>query len=282
MSVQPRMERLLGVDRKCFDVAIDHGIFNTQGFLSGIEDMESAVATILEAAPDAVQLAPGQAHLLQNVPGRHKPSLVYRVDVANVYGPNPPAELFCTLMESPVERAVRTDAAYVVIFLLLIPGETDLHRQCVENLIRIQPECEALGMPLMVEPIAMRPDGQGGFAVDGDVGVVKTLVRQAVELGADLIKADPTDDPDEYPQVIEAAGRCPVLVRGGGKASEEEIFQRTVDLMGAGASGIVYGRNVIQHDNPSGITRAFMEIVHGGASASDAMSILYDLPGSQD
>jgi len=39
---------------------------------------------------------------------------------------------------------------------------------------------------------------------------------------------------------------------------------------------------VIQHDNPSGITRAFMEIVHGGASASDAMSILYDLPGSQD
>ena len=137
-------------------------------------------------------------------------------------------------------------------------------------------------MPLMVEPIAMKPDGQGGFAVDGDVGVIKTLVRQAVELGADLIKADPTDDPDEYPQVIEAAGRCPVLVRGGGKASEEEIFQRTVDLMGAGASGIVYGRNVIQHDNPSGITRAFMEIVHGGASASDAMSILYDLPGSQE
>ena len=282
MSNQPRMERLLGADRKCFDVAIDHGIFNTPGFLAGIEDMEAAVATIVDAGPDAVQLAPGQAHLLQNVPGRQKPSLVYRADVANVYGPNPPSELFCTLMESPVERAVRADAACVVIFLLLIPEETELHRQCVENLLRIQPDCEALGMPLMVEPIAMKPDGKGGFAVDGDMATVRTLVRQAVELGADLIKADPTDDPDDYPKFLEAAGRCPVLVRGGGKASEEEIFQRTVDLMGAGASGIVYGRNVIQHENPSGITRAFMEIVHRGASASDAMGILYDLPGSQD
>lgn len=281
MSVAPRLGRLLGPDGKCFDVAIDHGIFNTPGFLQGIADMDAAVDTIVAAAPDAIQLTPAQAPLLQNRPGRNKPALVCRVDVVNVYGPNPPPELFCTLIEDPVEQALRVDAACAVVFLLLVEGHTDLHRQCVENLVRIKADCEAFGMPLMVEPIAMRDDGQGGFAVDGDTETVRHLVRQAVELGADVIKADPPDNPSDVSAVVEVAGGRPVLVRGGGKESEEEIFRRTVSVMEQGAAGIVYGRNVIQHENPRGITRAFMEIVHGGADASDAMAILHDLPGSE-
>ena len=66
----------------------------------------------------------------------------------------------------------------------------------------------------------------------------------------------------------------PVLVRGGGKASEEEIFRRTAALMEQGASGIVYGRNVIQHASPARMTRALMAIVHEGASPEAAMKIL--------
>jgi DhnA family fructose-bisphosphate aldolase class Ia len=274
--VRARLGRLLGSDGRCLDVAIDHGIFNTPGFLGGIEDMAAAVDTIVRAAPDAVQLAPGQADLLQRRPGRDKPALVYRIDVANVYGPNPPPELFCELIAQPVERAVAADAACVVVFLLLVPGYTDLHRQCVRNLNAVRPACERYGMPLMVEPIAMRPDGKGGFAVWGDTATIATLVRQAVELGADLIKADPTDDLPEYGRVLEVAGERPVLVRGGGKASEEEIFRRTVEIMRLGASGIVYGRNIIQHESPSAITRAFMAIVHEDADEERAMSILRD------
>jgi len=44
--------------------------------------------------------------------------------------------------------------------------------------------------------------------------------------------------------------------------------------MRQGASGIVYGRNVIQHPNPGGMTRALMSIVHEGVSAQDAMTTL--------
>ena len=39
-------------------------------------------------------------------------------------------------------------------------------------------------------------------------------------------------------------------------------------------SGIVYGRNVIQHDNPAGITRALMAVVHNGLSAKEAMDLI--------
>lgn len=274
MSVAPRLGRLLAADGRCFDVAIDHGVFNEPTFLPGIEDMPAAVATIVAAQPDAVQLTPGQASLLQDVRGPRKPALVLRVDVANVYGPNPPDEFFCSLMDGGVDSALRLDAACVVAFLLWIPGETDLHRQCVENLCRLKPECDRWGMPLMVEPIAMKPDGKGGFAVDGDPERITTLVRQAVELGADVIKADPTDDLADYARVLRVASGKPVLVRGGGKASEEEIFARTERVIRAGAAGIVYGRNVIQHEKPNAITRAFLAIVHDGATAADAVKIL--------
>lgn len=51
-------------------------------------------------------------------------------------------------------------------------------------------------------------------------------------------------------------------------------MNRTVELMNQGASGIVYGRNVIQHPNPAGMTSALMAIVHEGADADRALAIL--------
>ena len=110
--------------------------------------------------------------------------------------------------------------------------------------------------------------------VDGDPAKIPPLVRQAVELGADIIKADPTDDVGIYHRVIEIAGRIPVLVRGGGKAPDEEILRRTETLIAQGAAGIVYGRNVVQHANPAGMTRALMSIVHDGATAAAAAKFL--------
>ena len=49
--------------------------------------------------------------------------------------------------------------------------------------------CDLVGMPLMVEPLVMK----SGYGVDGDVDKIVGIVRQAAELGADVIKADPTD-----------------------------------------------------------------------------------------
>ncbi|MFN3487206.1 MAG: class I fructose-bisphosphate aldolase [Planctomycetota bacterium] len=268
---KPRLNRLFARTGKCFDVAIDHGFFNEASFLGGIEDLERAVRTIAEAGPDAIQLTVGQARLLQDLPGPRKPALVLRTDVANVYPPALPHVLWSKMIDDPVEQALQLDAACVVVNLLLVPGQPDLHGQCVENVCRLKPACERYGMPLMVEPLVMQPNEKsGGYMVDGDLRKIMALVRQAVELGADVIKADPCDDVREYHKVVEVAGRVPVLVRGGGKAPTAEILRRTYDLMQQGARGIVYGRNVIQHPDPAGITRAFMAIVHEGATPEQA------------
>lgn len=263
--------------RRCFDVALDHGFFNEYAFLAGIENLERAIATLVAAGPDAIQLTVGQAPLLQALPGREKPALVLRTDVANVYGTALPRRLFSRMIHEPVEQALRVDAACVVVNLFAIPNEPELADQCMENILRIKPDCERYGMPLMIEPLVFRPNEQaGGYMVDGDGRKILPLVRQAVELGADIIKADPTDDVTEYHQVIEIAGRIPVLVRGGGKAPDQEVLQRTEALIRQGAAGIVYGRNVIQHQHPAGMTRALLAIVHEGASASQAAAFLQE------
>lgn len=275
-----RLNRLFNSrSNRCFDVAVDHGFFNERGFLQGIENLEQAVKTIVEAAPDAIQLTIGQAHYLQSLPGKAKPALVLRTDVANVYGTQLPRSLFSRMIENPVEQGLRLDATCVVVNLFRIPGEPEVTDQCIQNILRIKPECDRMAMPLMIEPLVFQPNTKaGGYMVDGDLDKILPLVRQAVELGADIIKADPTDDVTAYHRVVEVAGRIPVLVRGGGKAADSEILQRTETLVQQGAAGIVYGRNIIQHAHPAGMTRALMAIVHEGATAAQAAEHLLVVP----
>jgi DhnA family fructose-bisphosphate aldolase class Ia len=271
-----RMNRLFNArSNRCFDVAVDHGFFNEGSFLTGIESMAGVVKTLVEAAPDAIQLTVGQAPLLQQIRGKEKPALVLRTDVANVYGTILPRTLFSKMIAAPVEQALRLDAACVVVNLFQIPGQPEVTAQCIDNILVIKPEADRWGMPLMIEPLVFQPNEKaGGYMVDGDFAKIVPLVRQAVELGADIIKADPTSDVADYDKVICTAGHIPVLVRGGGRVSDEEILRRTAALMEVGAAGIVYGRNVVQHPRPAGITRALMAIVHDGASPTDAAKLI--------
>lgn len=271
---QARMMRLFGTSGNCFDVAIDHGMFNEKSFLGGIEDMRHAIDVIAQARPDAIQLPPGTAPILQSRPGKDRPALVLRTDIANVYGTPLPRKLFSEVIDRAVEQAVRLDAACAAVNLLMLPDEPEVYEACIRNINRLKPACDDAGMPLMIEPLVMQDNTNGGYMVDGNIDKILPLVRQAVELGADIIKADPCDDPTEYHRVIQIAQGVPVLVRGGGKVSDLEILSRTKVLMEQGARGIVYGRNVIHHANPAGMTAALMAIVHDGASVDDAMAKL--------
>ena len=272
--ITPRMNRLFGPSGNCFDVAIDHGMFNEGSFLGGIEDMHRAIRVVAEAAPDAIQLPPGTAKILQSIPGKTRPALVLRTDIANVYGTPLPAVLFSEMIDRAVEQGMVLDAACVVVNLLSLPNQPELYRTCVRNVNSLRRECEIMGMPLMVEPLVMQDNAKGGYMVDGDIAKILPLVRQAVELGADIVKADPCTDVAEYHRVIEIAQGVPVLVRGGGRVSDLEILTRTKALMEQGARGIVYGRNVVQHASPGGMTRALMAIVHEGASVKAAGKFL--------
>ncbi len=270
-SKKLRMNRLFQAG-KCLDVAIDHGVCNEPSFLDGLEDMERVVQMLAAAGPDAIQMNTGQADLLQQIPGKAKPALVLRIDMGNPYNRLRHREMWALLQnaQDPVLPAVKLDAACVVVNLFMLPDEPGLFRQCVENIARVRLDCEKYAMPLMIEPLVMQPNSErGGYLVDGDAEKIVTLVRLAREMGADIIKADPTSDPRDFHRVIQAA-RCPVLVRGGGKADLREVFANSYELMKQGAHGMVYGRNIYQHDAPARVVKALMAMIHDGASAGEA------------
>lgn len=276
LTSKVRMNRLFKQGR-CLDVAIDHGVCNEPMFLDGLEDMASVVNQLVQAKPDAIQMNAGQADLLQTVDGKDKPALVMRIDLGNPYNAERHRHMWSLLQnaEQPLIQALQMDAACVVVNLFMLPDEPELFKQCVANISRVKAECEKYGMPLMIEPLVMQPNTQGqAYMVDGDCQKIVTLVRMARELGADIIKADPTTDADDFHKVVEAA-RCPVLVRGGGREDIESVFNKARALLDQGALGMVYGRNIYQHPNPSRVVDALMAMIHNGASTSDAMNIYF-------
>lgn len=270
-----RLNRLFNpTSGRCLDIAIDHGFFGERSFLNGIEDLGTAVRTLSDAAPDAIQLTQGQARLLQSQGGRTRPALVMRTDVANVYGAPLPDHMFSLMIPEPAKRGVQLDAACIVVNLFELPGHPEIREACIQNVLAAREDCTRYGMPLMVEPLVMKETDSSSYTVNGDLEKILPIVRQAVELGADVIKADPTDDPGDYHHVISIASGIPVLVRGGGRVPDRELLERTAGVLAQGASGIVYGRNIVQHENPVGMTHALMAMLHDGASVDEAEKFL--------
>jgi class I fructose-bisphosphate aldolase len=257
---------------RSLSIAVDHGTPGEPDLLEGIEDMEPVIDALVEADPDALLLTPGQAELLQRRPGRGKPALVLRVDTGNVFGREIPERPASWMYPDAVGIAVRLDAACVIVNLQDSPGQPSLRETCVENVMRLRGECDRANMPLMVEPVPMAPN-QAGYDVHRDAERLRGLVRQATELGADLIKCDPLPDAADFARVVRNA-RVPVLVRGGGRITDAELMEITQTVLDAGALGLVYGRNVIQHDDPAAMTRALAALVHEGVGAQAALASL--------
>jgi class I fructose-bisphosphate aldolase len=118
-------------------------------------------------------------------------------------------------------------------------------------------------MPVVVwayprgEAIAKRGGKESLYAVD-------YAARVALELGADVVKVnypvasekDAESPPpyntlrltpnDAFRKVVESAGRALVLVSGGEKVGDPELLAKVRSSMDAGATGIIFGRNLWQ------------------------------------
>jgi fructose-bisphosphate aldolase, class I len=274
VSPKARMNRLFTHGR-CLDVAIDHGVCNEPSFMVGLEDMDAVVKQLIDARPDAIQMNYGQADLLQARPEKDKPALVMRIDMGNPYNAQRHRVMWAELQnrDEPLIGALEMDAACVVVNLFMLPDEPELFRQCVANIASVRAACSKYGMPLMIEPLVMLPnDVRGGYQVDGDAEKIVPLVRLAAEMGADIVKADPTSNPEDFHRVIDAA-RVPVLVRGGGKEDLHTVFRKSAALLAQGALGLVYGRNIYQHESPKRVVASLMAMIHKGVSGDEAWDL---------
>ena len=94
--------------------------------------------------------------------------------------------------------------------------------------------------------------------------------RVMAELGADVIKTIYTGD--RFCEIVESTP-VPLLVLGAEKTpTEEQALQLALDAASAGASGIVFGRNILQSRNPAGFIEAARAIMHGQCDVAESMS----------
>ena len=68
----------------------------------------------------------------------------------------------------------------------------------------------------------------------------------------------------------------PVLVRGGGKEDLRTVLNKSAALLAQGARGLVYGRNIYQHDSPKRVVAALMAMIHRGVSGEEAWEVYQD------
>lgn len=161
-------------------------------------------------------------------------------------------------VNATVEEAVRlgADAVGYTLYVGTPAQEADF-----EQYRKIRADAQRMGMPLIVwaYPRGAAIEAKGGkdsfYAVD-------YAARTASELGADVVKVNfphpekRTGVKKEYePEfstqqaidaVVRSANRTLVLVSGGSKAGDEAMIEKARQSMEAGATGLIFGRNVWQ------------------------------------
>ena len=178
-------------------------------------------------------------------------------------------------VNATVEEAVRLGADAVGYTLYVgTPGQ----ERDFAQYLRVREDAERFGMPLIVwsYPRGAAIDAKGGkdsfYAVD-------YAARTASELGADMVKvnfpqpAKRDGVPEAYrgefsPQqaiesVVRSAGRSLLLVSGGEHAGQEAMLEKARESMEAGATGLIFGRNVFQrsHDESLRFVAQLKEIL---------------------
>jgi fructose-bisphosphate aldolase, class I len=173
----------------------------------------------------------------------------------------PPDDAALSPLQASVADAVRLGADAVGYTLYV---GSPAQEQDFAQYQQVRRDAQLLGMPLIVwaYPRGSAIAGKGGkdsfYAVD-------YAARVASELGADLVKVNfphpekQTGVPEQYASevssqqaidaVVRSANRSLVLVSGGTRQGDEAMLERARESMEAGATGLIFGRNVWQREH---------------------------------
>ena len=262
-----RMRRLMRQGRVVI-VAVDHG--NAAGVVPGLEDPVAVVKMAAQAGADGILITPGMLEQCLEAVGDL--AVILRIDGCVTTLGGGPMEQFCS-----VEHAVTLGVDGVVINATV---GADHERGELEKVGLVAAEGRRWGMPVVAEMLSQRMmenhmdfsgNGRGPLPADiaDDVAIAS---RVGAELGADAIKTRYPGDPQRFREIVAATGR-PVLVAGGPQrgAGLESSLRLVEEVVEAGASGIVFGRIVWQHPEPSEILRALCAMVHDDATVEEVL-----------
>jgi len=257
-------------DGRAVVVAADHGYM--LGVIPGVENLEATLRKIILGRPDAILMSPGQARELNTLfHGRNAPALLVRSDWSN-WGRDKtytlPARSVERIAVAEARDALALGASGVVVYYFIGYGEEEKEARHIESLAAFARGCDRAGMPFIIEPVPFGERITGANFAE----LVKVAVRVSVEAGADAIKSAYTGDPETFRGVIDAAEGAPVMILGGAKAKTvRDAMEVVVETLEVGGAGVVFGRQIVQAEDPTSFLTAMRAIVHEGKSIQEAL-----------
>lgn len=260
LGKEVRMRRLYNTKSgKILVIALDHAI--GWGVVPGIDDIAAVMEKIVAAQPDAITMLKGTAEKVFRPYAGEIPFILK----ATTFSPYQPA--YDTAVAT-VDEAVRMGADAVAIGCTVC---SDRQQELLSQLGEFVRQAALAGYPTITH---IYPKGNLIGKEDWyKEEYVKYAARAGAELGVDIIKTFYTGDPASYARVVRATP-ANIVVSGGPKLpSLRDVMQMTYDAMHAGASGVTYGRNVWQADDPIAVVQALKHIIHEGGTVDDALEI---------
>lgn len=255
-------------------IALDLGVFGSESFITGIEDLPRAIQRIGASGADVLQVNVGGLRMIERNPSLTSLPLALRIDATNIYDSRRLPSVFTVGTADSLTFAKHPQVKTVVLNLIEFDQDPSVQEKCIALIQQVRAALADSDIDLMVEPLVMRRNAEGIISGAFEATDLVALVRQGVELGADAIKVDAPTDTSAFERMVVAATPIPVLLRGGGKVSERVILERAQAAVNAGARGVVFGRNVVQHPEPTKFLAALRSVVHENASVDQAMKYL--------
>jgi predicted phospho-2-dehydro-3-deoxyheptonate aldolase len=237
-------------------VPMDHGI--SLGPVKGIEDIRSTVDKLAEGGASAIVIHKGLVPFAGPSVGSRL-GLIVHISASTSMSPDPNLKVLVARADDAA--ALGADAVSIHCNL----GGDDEDRM-VADFGSVADRCRELGMPLLAMCYPRGKNVKSAF----DVEAVKHCARLSAELGADVVKTSYTGSIDTFKQVVKGTP-IPVVIAGGPKmGSDAELLTMVSEAMTAGAKGVSIGRNVFQHDDVVGITKAIRKVVFDGMPPGEA------------
>ncbi|ASJ11120.1 fructose-bisphosphate aldolase [Thermococcus sp. P6] len=268
VGIRRRLARFFRRDGRALIFAMDHG------FEHGPTDFEghwehvnpgTIIRKVVRAGVDGVMVLPGIARIA----GKElKPNVGLMVKLTSKTNLRPKDTQLLQSQLGFVEDAIKLGADAIAATVYWgSPNEDAMMRQFAE----IASYAHDLGFPVVQFAYPRGPYITEKYGRKEDYRVVMYGARAAAESGADMIKTYWTGSRETFSKVVDAAAGVPVLLSGGAKTENPVDFLRVVhEVVEAGGSGAVVGRNIFQRENPEPFIKALIRVIHRNEDPEEA------------
>ncbi len=247
-----RLSRIFSKDGKTLIIGLDSTFAGGQ--VENLWRTRSILTSVLKSNPDAVILSKGQVTGLESLIGGRGPSVIIRSDFTNAavgYSTLPRKKLEHVKLVNPRE-ALTLGVEGVAAYLLV--GDEDEEARSIRIVSTLVSGCRKLGLPLLVETIALGERVTQANRLD----CLKLAVRMAIEAGADLVAAPYVGDEKSMRSIVEVSGQTPVVAVDDAGTPLSELR----NALSAGCLGLLLRERLASGDVEETVAEARL-LVHG-------------------